>query len=111
RDPELTARTRDAEGWFDTGDLGAVDADGYLHLAGRADDTINVGGRKVQPETVEALALRHRLVLDAACVGWPDRLLGQAPVLYVVMRECPPGWEDEVQAFLRAGLDPCAAPH
>jgi long-chain acyl-CoA synthetase len=73
------------DGWLNTHDLGWLDLDGYLHLAGRVDDQINVGGEKVMPEMVERAAEAHILVREAACVGIPDQLLGQVPFLFVVL--------------------------
>ena len=63
RQPELTAATRDDEGWFTTGDLGWVDDDGYLFFASRAKEVINRGGTKLYPKAVEDVLLdapRHR---------------------------------------------------
>jgi len=88
RDPQRTAQVFDREGWFDTGDLGYLDAAGYLFLQGRVDDVINVGGKKVYPVTVEEAAMLYSGVVEAACVGKsdPDGLLGEVPVLYVVQQ-------------------------
>ncbi len=87
-DPNLTAARVDAEGWLDTGDLGYRDAGGYLHLRGRADDVINVGGRKVYPAQVEEAALAFGGVVEAACVGLPDPsgLADEVPMLFAVKR-------------------------
>ncbi len=57
--PELTASTRDAEGWFRTGDRGYVDEDGYLFFAGRASEMINRGGSKIYPKAIEDLLGEH----------------------------------------------------
>jgi acyl-CoA synthetase (AMP-forming)/AMP-acid ligase II len=74
----------DAEGWLHTGDLGHLDADGYLFLAGRADDVINRGGEKIYPRDIEDFLLAQPGVLSAAVVAAPDQVLGQRPVAYVV---------------------------
>jgi len=73
-----------ADGWLDTGDLGRLDADGYLHLVGRDGDAINRGGEKVFPHAVEEVLRRHPGVRDAVVVGRADRVLGQVPVAHVV---------------------------
>lgn len=92
RDPERTRAAVDDRGWFDTGDLGYLDAAGYLYLQGRSDDVINVGGRKVYPDTVEEAALQFPGVVEAACVASPDPegLVAEVPALYVVTAEAAP---------------------
>jgi acyl-CoA synthetase (AMP-forming)/AMP-acid ligase II len=82
--PERRRPARDAHGWLPTGDLGSVDADGFVHLDGRADDVINRGGEKVHPQEVEAVLLGHPAVRSAAVVGAPHDRLGQVPVAFVV---------------------------
>jgi acyl-CoA synthetase (AMP-forming)/AMP-acid ligase II len=79
----------DHEGWLDTGDLGMLDEDGYLYLAGRADDVINRGGELVYPREIEEVLMGDHRVLDAIAVGRPDDILGQTPVAYVIARERP----------------------
>jgi acyl-CoA synthetase (AMP-forming)/AMP-acid ligase II len=74
----------DDEGWLDTGDLGYLDADGYLFLAGRSDDVINRGGEKIYPREIEEILLAQPGVHSAAVVGLPDEVLGERPVAYVV---------------------------
>ncbi len=74
----------DAEGWLDTGDLGHLDRDGYLFLAGRSDDVINRGGEKIYPREIEDFLLAQPGVGSAAVVGVRDEVLGERPVAYVV---------------------------
>src|SRR5262249_40615109 len=73
-----------ADGWLDTGDLGHLDADGYLFLAGRADDVINRGGEKIYPREIEEFLLTQPGVRSVAVVGVRDDVLGECPVAYVV---------------------------
>ena len=72
-------------GWLNTGDLGCLDADGYVHLIGRADDVINTGGVNVVPDEIESLAKDIVDVEDCGCVGVPDPdgILGEIPLLFV----------------------------
>jgi acyl-CoA synthetase (AMP-forming)/AMP-acid ligase II len=74
----------DDDGWLQTGDLGHLDNDGYLFLAGRADDVINRGGELIYPREVEEVLLGDSRVREAAVVGEPHPILGQVPVAYVL---------------------------
>lgn len=76
----------DADGWFPTRDAGSVDAEGYLFVEGRADDTIIRGGENIAPAEVEEVLLRHPAVVDAAVVGLPDEEWGQRIGAVVVLR-------------------------
>ena len=58
-DPEATAAAIDADGWLHTGDLGTIDADGYLRIVGRIKDMFIVGGFNAYPAEIENLMLRH----------------------------------------------------
>jgi fatty-acyl-CoA synthase len=75
------------DGWLDTGDLGSVDAEGFVTLAGRTKDLIIRGGHNIEPRVVEDALLSHPLVLDASVVGRIDRHAGEVPVAYVVVSE------------------------
>jgi oxalate---CoA ligase len=90
----------DDDGWLDTGDLGYLDADGYLFLVGRSDDVINRGGEKIYPREIEEILLAQPGVRSAAVVGLTDDVLGERPVAYVV----PDGdaVADEMEELLRA---------
>ncbi len=76
----------DRDGWLHTGDLGEVDADGYIRLRGRAKDMYIQGGYNVYPAEVEDLIGRHPKVLMVAGIGVPDRVLGEVGRYYVVPR-------------------------
>jgi acetyl-CoA synthetase len=73
------------DGLWDHGDWAQRDADGFWFLHGRADDALNVAGRKVGPAEVEGAAMDHEAVNQAAAVGAPDDTTGTAVVLYVVV--------------------------
>jgi acyl-CoA synthetase (AMP-forming)/AMP-acid ligase II len=88
----------DAFGWLPTGDLGHRDEDGFVYLAGRADDVINRGGEKVFPLEVEEVLLTHPAVRAAAVVGTDHPRLGQVPVALVTVLPGRP--TDEVVAEL-----------
>jgi acyl-CoA synthetase (AMP-forming)/AMP-acid ligase II len=90
------------EGTFRTGDLGRLDADGFLTLLGRTDALINVGGLKVSPAEVAATLERHPAVREAAVLGVPD---GRGEeVVYAVVASAGAAEETKLLAFCRAGL-------
>ena len=85
RRPEQTAAAFDGE-WFRTGDLAALDADGNLTILGRAKDVVKVSGLNVFPAEAEGLLLTHPDVLEAAVIGVPHPLTGEALHAFVVPR-------------------------
>ena len=89
------------DGWLDTGDLGQLDADGFVYLTGRAKDLIIRGGHNIDPRVIEEALLRHPAVAAAAAVGSPDPHSGEVPVAYVVPVD--PGQFDEAELLAWAG--------
>ena len=89
------------DGWFHTGDLGRVDAEGFVYLTGRASDMYISGGANVYPREVEEALLGHPAVSEVAIVGVPDATWGEAGVAVVV---AAPGTRPEA-AELAAFLD------
>ncbi|MEU8252077.1 AMP-binding protein [Nonomuraea sp. NPDC048916] len=75
---------RIVDGFLRTGDIGRLDADGFLWIEGRVSDMINRGGLKVFPDEVEEVLRRHPSVRDAAVAGVPDRRLGEVPYAWIV---------------------------
>ncbi len=73
----------DEGGWLRTGDMGYLDDDGYLFLAGRRDDMINRGGEKIFPREIEDVVLGVPGVANAAVIARDDEVFGQVPVLYL----------------------------
>ncbi len=86
-DPRATQAAFTADGWLRTGDSGRLDAEGRLHVEGRADDIIDTGGEKVWPEEVEAALSSHPGVAEVAVVGVADREWGRRVVAFVVARD------------------------
>jgi len=84
RQPELY--NTDPEGWFGTGDLAWMDADGYIRISGRAKDIIIRGGENIPVVEVEELLYRHPAVVDAAIVGMPDSRLGERGCAFVTLK-------------------------
>lgn len=83
RNPEATARAFTG-GWFTTGDLGHLDADGCLTLRGRSTELIISGGFNIYPREIEEVLLELEGVREAAVIGAPDERRGEVPVAYVV---------------------------
>jgi fatty-acyl-CoA synthase len=101
RDPENNARAFDAEGYFHTGDLGLLDAEGRLHFRGRLKDLIKSGGINISPLEVEAYLMTYPKVQYAAVVGLPDTAKGEVPVVAVQLREGETATAEEIRGFCR----------
>jgi acyl-CoA synthetase (AMP-forming)/AMP-acid ligase II len=84
------ALTREAftdDGWFRTGDVGRLDADGYLTITDRKKDIIVRGGEKISSKEVEDVLGTHPRVAEVAAVGSPDELYGERVAVFVVLRD------------------------
>jgi acyl-CoA synthetase (AMP-forming)/AMP-acid ligase II len=84
--PGETAACLDREGWYHTGDVGYVDADGYFFIVDRTKELIKYKGLQVAPAELEALLLTHPAVLDAAVVRRADEEAGEVPKAFVVLK-------------------------
>ncbi|MGD8450711.1 MAG: AMP-binding protein [Phycisphaerae bacterium] len=101
--PALTVATiRDGGLW--TGDLGRVDADGFVYITGRAKDMIIVGGENVYPSEIEQVLAQHPAVREAAVIGVHDAVRGELPAAFVVLQEGAATAEAELRAFCRDRL-------
>ena len=78
---------RGPEGWFDTGDLAYMDADGYIRIDGRTKDIIIRGGENVPVVEIESILYRHPKIVDAALVGYPDKRMGERSCAFIVLKE------------------------
>jgi O-succinylbenzoic acid--CoA ligase len=92
------------DGWLRTGDLGRLDADGYLYVLDRRDDLIVSGGENVYPAEVEAALLAHPAVAEAGVIGAPDTQWGRRVTGVVVLRPGEMTTADELIAFCRQHL-------
>ncbi|MFE2884926.1 class I adenylate-forming enzyme family protein [Streptomyces sp. NPDC059272] len=96
----------DADGWFPTRDRGRLDADGYLFIEGRADDTIIRGGENIAPAEIEDVLVAHPGIVEAAVIGVPDPEWGQRIVAVVVGEGDPAEVRQWVKDRLRSSKTP-----
>lgn len=75
--PDKTAETIDADGWLHTGDLAAMNEQGYVNIVGRVKDMIIRGGENIYPAEIEEFLMRHPKIAEAQVVGLPDSLMGE----------------------------------
>ena len=101
QDPARTAEVLDADGWLTTGDLGFLDARGYLTLVGRRNEMYIRGGYNVYPGEVERVLSQHPEVAQVAVLGVPDSVLGEIGVAFVVAAGTPDGRASPALAALR----------
>ncbi len=92
----------DKEGWFETGDLARIDADGYVRITGRTKDVIIRGGENIPVVEIEGLIYQHPAVLETAIVAMPDPRLGERACAFVVTRPESSLTLAELIAFLEA---------
>ena len=92
-----------ADGWFDTGDIGTLDPDGYMEITDRAKDVIKSGGEWISSSMLENAALGHPQVAQAAVIGVPHARWLERPLLICVPRGEPPTLE-EINAYLATRL-------
>ncbi len=97
------------DGWLNTGDLGRVDAGGFVYLTGRAKDLIIRGGHNIDPRVIEEALLRHPGVRGAVAVGRPDLHSGEVPVAYVVPADADRFDEAGLLAWAGTAIDEPAA--
>jgi acyl-CoA synthetase (AMP-forming)/AMP-acid ligase II len=101
--PEANAQAF-ADGWFRTGDQGAMDEDGYLSITGRLKEIINRGGEKVSPREVDEVLMDHAAVAQVVTFAMPHDKLGEEVAAAVVLREGRSASEAELREFARRHL-------
>ncbi len=92
------------DGWLYTGDIGELDADGYLYIRDRKKDMVIVGGYNVYPREIEEVLFAHPAVMEAAAVGAPDPYKGEIVRAYVVLKPQARAGEEELLTHCRANL-------
>ena len=96
--------------WFRSGDLGSVDADGYLYVRGRLKEIINRGGEKISPGEIDAVLLSNPKVLEAASFGESDAIYGEKVQAAVILRPGMEATEGELRDYCRAKLSAFEVP-
>ncbi len=109
RNPGATAEAV-RDGWLHSGDIGSRDADGYFYVVDRVKDMINVSGFKVFPREVEEVLFLHPSVKEAAVLGVPDPVRGEAVKAFVVLREGADGDPEALRALCRDKVAPYKVP-
>ena len=113
RDAAKTASVTNAHGWTTLGDIGRLDADGFLYLTDRKSHMIISGGVNIYPQEIENLLVTHPAVLDAAVIGAPDAEMGERVVAIVqpaAMERAGEAFAGELTAFLEAKLSRMKVP-
>ena len=98
-----------ADAWLDSGDLGRLDADGYVWLTGRSKDLIIRGGHNIDPIVIEEALVRHPAVETAAAVGLPDTYAGELPMAFVQLKPNATATSEELREFCRQQIPERAA--
>jgi long-chain acyl-CoA synthetase len=98
------------DGWFRTGDVARIDADGFAYIVDRKKDMVNVGGMKVYPREVEEVLFQHPAVSDVAVVGAPDPEHGESVVAFVVRKPGAGVTAEELTMFVRDRIAHFKAP-
>lgn len=95
--------------WLRTGDLGRIDAEGYLYITGRAKDLIIRGGHNIDPATIEEALMGHPAVGFVGAIGQPDAHAGELPAAYVELVKGATATADELMEFAKGAISERAA--
>jgi malonyl-CoA/methylmalonyl-CoA synthetase len=110
KQPDKTSASFSTDGWFKTGDLGYLEADGYLTLCGRSKDLIISGGLNIYPPEVERVLMEHPAVNACAVIGCPDAEWGEKVTAVVVLNRGESITGEELIRFCRERLAPYKSP-
>jgi non-ribosomal peptide synthetase component E (peptide arylation enzyme) len=100
-DPQTTQNTWTKDGWFPMGDLGKIDAQGNLVIAGRKKNVIIRGAQNIYPSEIEDLLITHAKIREATVVGMPDPVMGERVCVYVALKDNAHLTFEEMIAFLK----------
>jgi long-chain acyl-CoA synthetase len=102
--PDKTAAAIEPDGWLHTGDLGYMDADGFVFVTGRIKELIIKGGENIAPREIDDVLYKHPAVLEAAAVGIPDEQYGEEIMCCCVLKPNTACTEEELREFCRNHL-------
>jgi acyl-CoA synthetase (AMP-forming)/AMP-acid ligase II len=100
-DPKATAEAITPDGWFRTGDIGIIDAEGYIRITDRAKDMFIVGGFNCYPAEIEEALLENPAIAQVAVIGVPDERMGEVAKAYIVLRPGASLTEKDLVAWAR----------
>ncbi len=103
-DRESTSGTIDENGWLHSGDLGAMDGDGYLKITGRLKELIIRGGENIYPREIEDLIFTHPKVAEVAVFGIPDEFYGEEVMAWIQLHAGETATVEEIRDFCKARL-------
>ena len=103
-DTEATRKTIDEDGWLCSGDLGVMDADGYVQITGRLKEMIIRGGENIYPREIEDVLFTHPDIAEAAVFGVPDTLYGEEVMAWIQLHKNTSVAESEIREFLKDKL-------
>jgi len=98
-EPDKTAGTIDESGWLYSGDLGTMDADGYVRITGRRKEMIIRGGENIYPKEIEAFLFTHPKIAQVAVFGVPDELYGEAVMAWIQLHQGEQCSEEEIRGY------------
>jgi fatty-acyl-CoA synthase len=109
--PDATSEVIDKEGWYSTGDLAMLDAEGYLHIMGRKKDMIIRGGQNIYPVEIESYLTSHLDIQEAAVVGAPSALSGEEAWAFIILKPGAKMNAQQVLDYCRTELEPYKIPN
>ncbi len=104
KDPQATQKVIDSHGWLASGDLGTMDADGYVQITGRLKEMIIRGGENIYPREIEELLYTHPDIAEVAVFGVPDDFYGEQIMAWIQLHEKSRVSESELRDFLKPSI-------
>ncbi len=103
-DPEATRKAIDEQGWLHAGDLGTMDADGYVRITGRLKDMIIRGGENIYPAEIEEFLFTHPKIAQVAVLGVPDPFYGEEVMAWVQLHAGQTANEEEIRGYCKGNI-------
>jgi fatty-acyl-CoA synthase len=103
-DADATRKTVDASGWLHSGDLGTMDADGYLRITGRLKEMIIRGGENIYPAEIEEFLFSHPKIAQVGVFGIPDARYGETVMAWVQLHAGERATEDEIRSYCKGKI-------